>query len=81
MTRYKTHIFNSKDFRDKNSRMCLNINHLILFKSKMVVLMDGGTGGASNIHGRQPDPLRKRRSNERHYVFDVAFGADSTQVD
>ena len=47
----------------------------------MVVLMDGGTGGASNIHGRQPDPLRKRRSNERHYVFDVAFGADSTQVD
>ena len=46
----------------------------------MVVLMDGGTGGASNIHGRQPDPLRKRRSNERHYVFDVAFGADSTQV-
>ena len=46
----------------------------------MVVLMDGGTGGASNIHGRQPDPLRKRRTNERHYVFDVAFGADSTQV-
>ena len=46
----------------------------------MVVLMDGGTGGASNVHGRQPDPLRKRRTNERHYVFDVAFGADSTQV-
>ena len=46
----------------------------------MVVLMDGGTGGASNNYGRQPDPLRKRRSNERHYVFDVAFGADSTQV-
>ena len=46
----------------------------------MVVLMDGGTGAASNISGRQPDPLRKRRNNERHYVFDVAFGADSTQV-
>ena len=46
----------------------------------MVVLMDGGTGGATNNYGRQPDPLRKRRSNERHYVFDVAFGADSTQV-
>ena len=46
----------------------------------MVVLMDGGTGAASNIGGRQPDPLRKRRNNERHYVFDVAFGADSTQV-
>ena len=46
----------------------------------MVVLMDGGTGGASNNYGRQPDPLRKRRTNERHYVFDVAFGADSTQV-
>ena len=46
----------------------------------MVVLMDGGTGAASNVGGRQPDPLRKRRNNERHYVFDVAFGADSTQV-
>ena len=46
----------------------------------MVVLMDGGTGGASNIHGRQPDPLRKRRSNERHYVFDVAFGVMSKNI-
>lgn len=46
----------------------------------MVVLMDGGAGGAVSINGRKPDPLRKRRTNERHYVFDVAFGADSTQV-
>ena len=42
----------------------------------MVVLMDGGTGGA----GKRTEIARKRRSNERHYVFDVAFGADSTQV-
>ena len=46
----------------------------------MVVLMDGGAGGASSMHGRLPDHLRKHRTNERQYVFDVAFGADSTQV-
>lgn len=41
----------------------------------MVVLLD--TQGKSN---RGPiDPLRKRRSNERQYVFDATFGADSTQ--
>ena len=41
---------------------------------------DGGAGGASSMNGRLPDHLRKHRTNERQYVFDVAFGADSTQV-
>lgn len=31
------------------------------------------------INNRQPDPLGKKRSNERQYVFDITFGADSTQ--
>merc|ERR1712045_299173 len=29
--------------------------------------------------GGPGDPLRKRRSNDRQYVFDATFGADSTQ--
>ena len=38
----------------------------------MVILSDpgGGKGG---------DHLRKKRNNDRQYVFDVAFGADSSQ--
>ena len=62
--------------------MSLNIYDLNLIISviKMVVLMDGGAGGASSMSGRLPDHLRKHRTNERQYVFDVAFGADSTQV-
>ena len=39
----------------------------------MVLLLDPGKPS------RQPDHLRKRRNNERQYLFDVAFGADSTQ--
>ena len=46
----------------------------------MVLLMDGGSGWANSISRRQQNHLRKHRSNERQYVFDVAFGADSTQV-
>lgn len=44
----------------------------------MVVLMD-----ASNAkhRGGPGDPLRNRRSNDRQYVFDATFGADSTQHD
>jgi len=39
---------------------------------QMVILSDpgGGKGG---------DHLRKKRNNDRQYVFDVAFGADSSQ--
>lgn len=36
-----------------------------------------GLGGGGN--NRPPDPLGKKRSNERQYVFDITFGADSTQ--
>ena len=39
----------------------------------MVLLLDPGKPS------RQPDHLRKRRNNERQYLFDIAFGADSTQ--
>ena len=44
----------------------------------MVVLMD-----ASNAkhRGGPGDPLRNRRSNDRQYVFNATFGADSTQHD
>ena len=31
-------------------------------------------------NSRQPNHLRKYRSTERQYLFDVAFGADSSQV-
>lgn len=41
----------------------------------MVVLMDSTSGKQS---GPQ-DPLRKKRNAERQYVFDVTFGADSSQ--
>ena len=40
----------------------------------MVLLLD-----TNNQAGRHADHLRKRRSNERQYLFDAAFGADSTQ--
>ena len=41
---------------------------------QMVILSDpsGGKGG---------DHLRKKRNNDRQYVFDVAFGADSSQAE
>jgi hypothetical protein len=40
----------------------------------MVILSDpgGGKGG---------DHLRKKRNNDRQYVFDIAFGADSSQAE
>ena len=40
----------------------------------MVILSDpgGGKGG---------DHLRKKRNNDRQYVFDVAFGAESSQAE
>ena len=44
----------------------------------MVVLMDT-SGGKQASRVIPQDPLRKRRSNERQYVFDATFGADSTQ--
>lgn len=49
--------------------MILNELFMIL---QMVILSDpgGGKGG---------DHLRKKRNNDRQYVFDVAFGADSSQ--
>lgn len=40
---------------------------------KMVVLMDATKPNQNQDH------LRKHRSNERQYLFDAAFGADSTQ--
>merc|ERR1712029_956487 len=42
---------------------------------KMVLLLDPGKGSTRG----QPNHLRKHRSSERQYLFDVAFGADSTQ--
>ncbi len=42
----------------------------------MVVLLDTNAKG-----GRAPDHLRQKRSNERTYLFDAAFGADSTQAE
>ncbi len=43
--------------------------------SQMVVLYDSN----ANKGKRAPDHLRTRRSDERQYLFDAAFGADSTQ--
>ena len=40
----------------------------------MVILSDAG-GGKGGDH------LRKKRNNDRQYVFDVAFGADSSQAE
>ena len=40
---------------------------------KMVVLLDPAAAG------KKQDILRKKRSSERQYLFDAAFGADSTQ--
>ena len=42
----------------------------------MVVLMD-----ATNLKQKRgpSNPLHKRRNNDRQYVFDATFGADSTQ--
>lgn len=45
---------------------------------KMVVLSDANAG---NKHSRHQDHLRKKRSSERQYLFDAAFGADSTQAE
>jgi len=47
----------------------------------MVVLMGDGGGGDedSRRRRRQQDHLRSRRPAERQYMFDAAFGADSTQ--
>ena len=39
----------------------------------MVVLKDAASVGRNQNH------LRKNRSNERQYLFDAAFGADSSQ--
>jgi len=49
----------------------------------MVVLMGEGGGGGGGEDDRrrrrQQDHLRSKRPAERQYVFDAAFGADSTQ--
>ena len=49
----------------------------LAFVMQMVLLLDASSN--SKHRGAPPDPLRKRRSNERQYVFDATFGADSTQ--
>ena len=41
----------------------------------MVVLMD------PDAQRNQQDALRKHRSSERRYLFDAAFGSDSTQAE
>ena len=43
----------------------------------MILLLDASSGKLKQ--GPPRDPLRKHRSNERQYVFDATFGADSTQ--
>ena len=43
----------------------------------MILLLDASAGKLRQ--GAPRDPLRKHRSNERQYVFDATFGADSTQ--
>ena len=42
----------------------------------MVLLLDNSSHKSRR---GPPDPLRRKRNNERQYVFDMAFGADSTQ--
>jgi len=44
---------------------------------RMILLLDASSGKLKQ--GPPRDPLRKHRSNERQYVFDSTFGADSTQ--
>jgi hypothetical protein len=45
---------------------------------QMILLLDGSSGKRSQ--GPPPrNTLGKHRSNERQYVFDMTFGADSTQ--
>ena len=43
----------------------------------MILLLDGSSGKRSQ--GPPRNTLGKNRSNERQYVFDMTFGADSTQ--
>ena len=43
----------------------------------MILLLDGSSGKKSQ--GPPRNTLGKNRSNERQYVFDMTFGADSTQ--
>ena len=45
---------------------------------QMVVLMDTSTGSKRDV-AKTSIPSRHHRSNERQYVFDTTFGADSTQ--
>ena len=52
------------------------LDHRISFIFQMVLLLDNS--GQSQKRG-PPDPLRRKRNNERQYVFDMAFGADCTQ--
>jgi len=42
----------------------------------MVILYD-----VQNPKERNKNHLRKNRTNERQYVFDIAFGAESTQAE
>ena len=44
---------------------------------QMILLLDGSSGKRSQ--GPPRNTLGKHRSNERQYVFDMTFGADSTQ--
>ena len=44
---------------------------------QMILLLDGSSGKRSQ--GPPRNTLGKNRSNERQYVFDMTFGADSTQ--
>ena len=41
---------------------------------------DGGANGRATQRRRNTDFLAQKRSGERQYMFDAAFGADSTQA-
>ena len=52
------------------------LTHLFAY-FQMILLLDASSSKLKQ--GPPRDPLQKHRSNERQYVFDTTFGADSTQ--
>lgn len=57
--------------KDERSRGYRTVTEQV--DDKMVVLLDPKGGG------KKQDVLRKKRTSERQYLFDAAFGGDSTQ--
>jgi type I site-specific restriction endonuclease len=60
----------------------ISLANLSNLRSQMVVLLGESAANAdAGRRKRQQDHLRSRRPAERQYMFDAAFGADSTQAE